>query len=60
MFEFQFSRISEMPRLSFETIKFFRFEYEKHLKGYNVVIKDISEKERIYVIEDSHIVCVRF
>lgn len=60
MFEFQFSRISEMPRLSFEIIKFFRFEYEKHLKGYNVVIKDISEKERIYVIEDSHIVCVRF
>ena len=49
-----------MPRLSYETITFLRSEFEKSFSGYNVQKRDLNNKERIYIIEDSHIVCARF
>lgn len=49
-----------MPRIPRSTIELFRAEFEKYLEGYCFQIKDISEDERIYIIEDSHIVIVSF
>lgn len=38
--------------------KLIREEFEKKLSGYSVVVKDIAELGRIYIIEDSHVVYV--